>query len=216
MGTGVLLPKWPLVTERFWLNIINFLACLGIILAVDGQIMEFVKRAQEPHMFLFMNWVTKIGYGGVDLLIGAGFAFAGCLLRDEHTSQAGKLAMFAVLASGAASQVLKHLACRSRPYMADAGVFHLFPCLNAGLASFPSGHVSTIVALAVLLVAAYPAWRVPVTGIAGLVALSRIYLGLHFPSDVVTAAFLAFMISRPFAVRLYRLETSTGLARGIT
>jgi membrane-associated phospholipid phosphatase len=200
---------------RFRRNGIIFLACLGIFLTLDSRIIELVKRAQEPHVFLLMQWVTTMGYGGTDLVIGAGLAFVGYVRRNSHALRAGSLAMLAVLASGAASQILKHLACRSRPYMTDAGAFHLFPCLRAGFASFPSGHVSTTVALAVVLAVAYPAWKVPIIGIAALVALSRIYLGLHFASDVLTAAFLAFTISTPFAVKLHRREASTGLARDV-
>jgi membrane-associated phospholipid phosphatase len=84
--------------------------------------------------------------------------------------------------------------------MADAGAFHLFSCVKAGLAAFPSGHVSTTVALAVVLIGAYPAWKAPIIEIARIVAVSRVSLRVHFPSDVVRAAFLAFMISRPLAV----------------
>lgn len=207
--------KSGIISEGFWRNSVIFLACLGLLLTVDGRIMELVKQAQEPHLFLFMKWATTIGYGGNDLLIAAVFAFVGYQRRNSHALQAGKLALLAVLASGVSSQILKHLSCRSRPYMADAGVFHLFPCGSAGLASFPSGHVSTTVALAVVLIAAYPAWKLPFIGIAALVALSRIYLGLHFPSDVLTAAFLAFMISRFFAVKLIGLETSPVRVRGV-
>lgn len=192
------------VSDGFWHNGIVFLACLAIFLMLDSRIMEVVRQAQEPHVFLFMQWVTTLGYGGIDLLIGAGLAFVGYVRRNSHALRAGTLAMLAIVASGGASQILKYLACRSRPYMADAGVFHLFPCFKAGLASFPSGHVSTTVALAVVLTVAYPAWKAPIIGIAALVALSRIYLVLHFPSDVLTAAFLAFIISRPFVVKLNR------------
>lgn len=207
-------PKLGIISEGFWRNAVIFLACLTIFLTLDSRVMEVVKRAQEPHVFLFMQWVTTIGYGGIDLLIGAGLAFVGYRRRNSHALQAGKLALLAVLASGIVSQIVKHLACRSRPYMADAGVFHLFPCFRASLASFPSGHVSTTVALAVVIAVAFPAWKVPIIGIAALVALSRIYLGLHFASDVLTAAFLAFTISRPLAARLADLETFPIRVRG--
>lgn len=207
--------KSTAVSTGFWLTLgISFLACLGLLLREDARIMELVKQAQERHVFLFMQWVTTIGYGGIDLLVGAGLAFVGYVRRNSHALRAGTLATFAVMASGGASQILKHLACRSRPYMADAGAFHFFPCFKAGLASFPSGHVSTTVALAIVLIAAYPARKMLVTGIAALVAFSRIYLGLHFPSDVLMAAFIAFVISRPLAARLADLETFPIRVRG--
>lgn len=204
-------PTIGIATQGFWRNAVLMLACLGLLLTVDRPMMEMVKQTQEPHLFLFMKWATTIGYGGVDLLIATGVVFAGYWRRDRHAAQAGKLALLAVLASAVASLILKHLACRSRPYMPDAGTFHFFPCASAGLASFPSGHVSTIVALAAVLAVAYPTWKAPIIGTAVLVAFSRIYLGLHFPSDVLAAAFLAFTISRPFVATLNHLGVSTRL-----
>jgi len=156
-----------IISQGFWRNSVIFLACLGLLLTLDGRIMELIKQAQDPHLFLF-KWATTIGYGENDLLIAAVFAFVGYRRRNSHALQAGKLALLAVLVSGVASQILKHRSCRSRPYMADAGVFHLFPCFKAGLASFPSGHVSTTVALAVVLIVPIPRGRYRLSGLPGL------------------------------------------------
>jgi undecaprenyl-diphosphatase len=111
---------------------------------------------------------------------------------------AGKFGLFAVIVGGLAVQVLKHLFCRSRPLplTEQSGQFFVdFPCLGkgAGLISFPSGHSVTAFALAFVLSRAYPRYGVLFYGLAGLVALSRVYLAKHFPSDVVAGAAIGLL-----------------------
>jgi membrane-associated phospholipid phosphatase len=61
--------------------------------------------------------------------------------------------------------------------------------------SFPSGHTATAVGFAGVLVFAAPAWGIPVMFAAAGIAISRILLGAHHPSDAVTASVLALAIA---------------------
>ena len=96
------------------------------------------------------------------------------------------------LASFAASSIfvklLKGTFARPRPIavLLDARVL-----VESGAGySFPSGHATLAFAVAFVFAAKYPKFRYPLFALAALVALSRIYIGMHFPSDVLAGAAL--------------------------
>ena len=84
---------------------------------------------------------------------------------------------------------LKYSVKRDRP-------FETYPDIlkkaKAGSPSFPSGHTSSAFATATSLSLAYPEWYiiVPSFAYAGTVAYSRMYLGVHYPSDVFAGALI--------------------------
>ena len=60
--------------------------------------------------------------------------------------------------------------------------------------SFPSGHAASAMAAAVLLTAFAPAFAPIWFGLAALMALSRVYVGVHYPSDVAVGAMIGIVI----------------------
>ncbi|MYS53991.1 phosphatase PAP2 family protein, partial [Streptomyces sp. SID6013] len=65
--------------------------------------------------------------------------------------------------------------------------------------SFPSGHAASAAAFATGVALESPAWGAAVAPVAAAVALSRVYTGVHFPSDVLAGAALG--AGAAFAVR---------------
>jgi membrane-associated phospholipid phosphatase len=63
-----------------------------------------------------------------------------------------------------------------------------------GSASFPSGHAATAFAAAVAVGVLYPRIRTPLLALAATVALSRVYLGVHFATDVLAGSVLGAAI----------------------
>jgi membrane-associated phospholipid phosphatase len=99
---------------------------------------------------------------------------------------------FAVLLSVLTGEVIKDIVGRGRPFIggqANAFNFSHFAGTEA-YASFPSGHAITGFALAFAVSAVWPRARVPMFVYAVLIALSRLVLLAHHPSDVVAGALL--------------------------
>lgn len=83
-------------------------------------------------------------------------------------------------------KVLKRRTLRPRPYQVRTDIrLHGEPLDQF---SFPSGHTLHAVSLSVVAIAWFPALAALLLPFAVLVALSRVVLGLHYPSDVVAGA----------------------------
>jgi undecaprenyl-diphosphatase len=89
----------------------------------------------------------------------------------------------AIAVSWIVAEGAKYLFRRARPFISDTEVAPLIKTPSSS--SFPSGHSATAAAGVLSLSAVYPAFA-PALILAGfLVALSRVYLGVHYPFDVL-------------------------------
>lgn len=173
------------------------LSLLGVAVTVlafgaDGWLlsgMALVRTDSGRQAMLVLTW---LGNGGVDFGLAAAAWAAGRTLGRPHLVDAGIRAAVAVAAAGIATQVVKHLACRARPGASASGTFfNGVPCLGGwDVFSFPSGHAATATALALALGLRVPALRLPAAAGALIVVFSRVYLGSHFPSDVLAGVTL--------------------------
>jgi undecaprenyl-diphosphatase len=89
----------------------------------------------------------------------------------------------AVAASWTLAEGAKFLFDRARPYISDTDIAPLIKTPSSS--SFPSGHSATAAAGAITLSVVYLSFA-PALILSGiLVALSRVYLGVHYPFDVL-------------------------------
>jgi len=136
-----------------------------------------------------------LGNGGFLIPLSLAVYLLGRFLRKDPLILAGRESLYAVLLSGGLVQVLKAVFERPRPSHTEGFVLHAithpsFFDLTGKFNSFPSGHTTTAFALAAALGARFPRLRLPLLAFAGLVALSRIGLGSHYPSDIAGGAVL--------------------------
>jgi undecaprenyl-diphosphatase len=164
-------------------------ALLDLFGAWDDSAMALGESVRwEPLTALFMIasawWVKWPLFAAV----GAVCDF-GCRRR---LPAAGLAAASAAAIAGLLVTVVKETVDRARPPVAD-------PTLDPvgvipASASFPSGHSATAFATAVAVGLVYPRLRVPLLALAALVALSRVYLGMHYSTDVLAGTALGVAV----------------------
>ena len=102
---------------------------------------------------------------------------------------------FAVAVSNLVTEVLKYVIGRGRPFVGGEGnVFHFSHFAGSpAYYSFPSGHATTAFALAMAVSAVWPQARFAMAIYALIIAVSRLVLLAHHPSDVVAGAMVGIV-----------------------
>lgn len=163
----------------------TIIAIGGLLLLADDEIFRKVNEDwASPGITELSSQIGWLGNGVIDLgicgLIG---------IKDPKTAYLGANA---IVYAGIITQILKITLGRARPYAGegDPGSSLRFagPTLKSGYDSMPSGHAATAFALATVLADRYPKYKTAFYMMATLVAISRVYEGVHWPSDVFFGA----------------------------
>ncbi|MBS2028105.1 MAG: phosphatase PAP2 family protein [Deltaproteobacteria bacterium] len=164
------------------------------LLALDESAFLRFRALERPHLTPLMRTFTKLGDPSGWLLQGLVLA-----LVPGAASLALRLGLAAGLAT-AVVQVLKRSCRRPRPSRGIAGFSALAQDPDAF--SFPSGHSAVAFAVAVALVMTASPLGGFELALASCVAVSRVYLGAHYPLDVTLGAALGGLCGAGVALAL--------------
>jgi membrane-associated phospholipid phosphatase len=156
--------------------------------SIDDRIMIRFADNRTPRQTSFNYFISKTNIYG-NALVPASLLIGGTLSNNKEMRQNALYVASSSAISFATILIIKRIFKRPRPFR---GNFRIFPVYIAGDYSFPSGHAASSVSTATALSMAYPKWYViaPAALWAGSVSYSRMYLGLHYPSDVATGALI--------------------------
>ncbi|WP_129599757.1 phosphatase PAP2 family protein [Anaerophilus nitritogenes] len=139
---------------------------------------------QNPIFDRIMPWITFLGDKGLVWMI-----FCISLLLSKKYRRVGFLAICALAISSILGEgIFKHLFRRPRPFLQVPDLQLLIPKPTSY--SFPSGHTSSSFAVAGVLFNKLKRFRKTIIFIAFLIAFSRLYLFVHYPSDVLAGVLL--------------------------
>ena len=169
-------------------------ARLGRIEELDRRAMFFLYNRFRNPVFDFLLPLMSLICNKGKLHIGGGtlLIICGHYARRPDLQCAGVVLMASAGAAGLIAELpIKYFWRRRRPFMVMDGVSPKVPIKRLlRRPSFPSGHASGYFAGAVALAICYPAWTPLFLVVAALGSFSRIYNGVHFPSDVLAGSLI--------------------------
>lgn len=201
----------------------SFIVACGLVLAllsiavVDPLLRLHPGIADGSVVDGVLTALTSFGEG-VEILVGSAALLLATASVDPiglaRRTRAGLVeiaataafAFVAVAGSGLLAALLKNAYGRARPEHLDGeAVFQLHAmAFRAKYASFPSGHSTTAGATAVVLALLFPRYAKPILAFGLVVALTRILLDAHFPSDVAAGLTLGGAVTLVLAHALAR------------
>ena len=162
---------------------------------LDGEILLQIQQHLRTDMLTpFMKIVTFLGNGGWFWILCAVVLLA--IPKTRKTGYAAVLSLiFGVIVT---NLLLKNIVARPRPF---AEIEALIPLIAKPTDfSFPSGHTTASFAVALVMLRMLPK-KIGILAVvlAALVAFSRLYLGVHYPTDVL-AGFVVALVGSSLAV----------------
>ncbi len=156
---------------------------------LDWTILHWIQDTLVcPALDFLMPKITLLGDGDAVWLLAA----AALLITKKYRRYGVLLLVALALGVLTGNLTLKPLIARPRPCWVDESVRLLIP--NTTDYSFPSGHTLSSVIGATVLTKANAKFGLAAIPLAALIAFSRLYLYVHYPTDILGAAVLGVAI----------------------
>ena len=160
-----------------------------MVIKMDFKILYLINNLHNPILDKIMIGLTYLGDAGLFWII-----LAVILLFIKKTRKCGILMLISmILGLIIGNGILKNLIARSRPCWIDTGIQLLIK--NPTDYSFPSGHTLASFEAATMIFLHNKKLGIISLILASLIAFSRMYLFVHFPTDILGGAILGIIIS---------------------
>jgi len=155
--------------------------------ALCQPINDLARRSAVRGLF---SVVSRLGDGLIWYVLMVAFPMAFGMAGVAVTAQMA----FGGLIGLVTYKTMKRHLVRERPFASHPSIL----CAAAPLDrySFPSGHTLHAVLFGTLILSAFPGLYPVLLPFVGMIALSRVILGLHYPSDVAIGAMLGLVIAK--------------------
>lgn len=169
--------------NRLLVILFLFISCSSYSQNVDIRLLRSVYSSKQLAADNFMKLVSDSN-NGIVLGVPVSIGIAGLIKHDEKLINSACQIVVANAINLGVTYALKYSINRDRPFLTYPDIKNK---ANEGSPSFPSGHTSSAFATATMLSLNFPKWYVIVPSYlwAGTVGYSRIYLGVHYPGDVL-------------------------------
>ena len=212
-------PRIPLHVVVLLSSLVAFVMSVGLIalIQIDFPLIQFLRATPLKSLDDIGRIGNQLGHGSTLVILSA-IALAIGFIRNQHRlKQVGVQSLVAHGVAGLFVQLIKHSIGRPRPRLAHLDHWQIGPSFQTGLDAFPSGHSAASFAVAAVFARHFPRYAWLMYSSAGLVALSRIVKGSHFPSDACMGALLGFVVgyivSRP--LKSWGTSFIEALAKGL-
>ncbi len=176
---------------------------MNFLYSIDIAVFYFFNHTiSTGFLDKFFSIITDVNKWYIAYFILAGIAFF-------KGGKQGKIAVIGlivmiIVTDQTGYRILKELFMRVRPCHALTDAITPVGC--AGGYSFPSNHALNNFAAAIFLMRIFPKYRWIFLIVASLVSISRIYLGVHYPSDVIGGALIGATFGYLFSIATMKVE----------
>ncbi|MEG2290488.1 MAG: phosphatase PAP2 family protein [Clostridium sp.] len=152
---------------------------IELIKKTDIRLLHFInEKLRCKFLDKIMPYITFFGSATFCMI----FVVMTVISKNREIKNLGILASLAIITSGGITHFLKRIKNRIRPYIKIPNI-HTNK-IGVDDYSFPSGHTTAAFSIAISVALSFTGLAIVAIIFASLVGFSRVYLGVHYPTDV--------------------------------